>query len=136
MDVKRSIATLVAGMLVAACLMVFLAPPYIGLAGRATPGTSDLQLPVFPGASLDTRLPADGEPRYLSFRTPAAPEEIRRYFAEGGHQNGWVFTGQVAGTAGVVLQDRNGRRLIIDVRAMSSCLLRCQQQIHYWLAAR
>lgn len=93
------------------------------------------EIPVFPGAALETRLPAQGEARYFSFRSHADPAQIRRFFIAGGDLDGWRFTGLVAGSAGVILQDMNGRRLIIDVKETAFCLLRCSQQIDYWMTA-
>jgi hypothetical protein len=136
MEIKWKIAALVAGLAGTVCLTVLLAPQLSLSAGMEDAAGSHLHLPVFPGASLETKLPAQGEARYLTFRSYADPEQIHRYFTDSANLDGWEFTGQIAGSSGVVLQDRNGRRLIIDVRAMSSCLLQCRQQIYYWLTAK
>lgn len=136
MEVRWNIVALGAGLAVMVCLTLLIAPQLFRSPDMGDAASPGLDLPVFPGASLVARLPAQGEPHYLSFRSNADSEQIRRYFTDSANLDGWTFTGQGAGNAGVVLQDRDGRRLIIDVRAMSSCLLSCRQQIHYWLSAR
>lgn len=99
-------------------------------------GAAMLMIPVFPGSTLLSRLPELGEARYLSFGSYSEPEEIRRYFTANEGLGDWRFTGETAGSAGVVLKDGHGQRLIIDVRANSSCLLFCQHLINYWLTAK
>lgn len=93
-------------------------------------------IPVFPDSTLLSRLPEQGEAQYLSFGSYSDPEEIRRYFTTSTHLDGWEFTGETAGSAGVVLKDDDGRRLIIDVKVDPSCLLFCRHLINYWLATR
>lgn len=95
-----------------------------------------LTIPIFPGSSLLSKLPEQGEAHYLSFGSHSEPEEIRRYFTTSTNLDGWKFTGETVGNAGVVLKDDNGRRLIIDVKVDPSCLLFCQHLINYWLATR
>lgn len=104
-------------------------------ASRNDPGP-DIRIPVFPDSSLLLKLPEQGEAHYLSFGSHSRPEEIRRYFTTSTNLDGWKFTGETAGSAGVVLRDDNGRRLIIDVKVDPSCLLFCQHLINYWLATR
>ena len=114
------------------------------LAGRqgshVDAGTNDtgyaLMIPVFPDSTLLSKLPERGEARYLSFGSHSEPEVIRRYFTTNTNLDGWRFTGETAGSAGVVLKDGSGRRLIIDVKVDATCLLFCQHLISYWLATR
>jgi hypothetical protein len=136
MTVGRKTGIALIGLIGAGCLAV--------LAGQQVlhPSMMDGQMeaghaiPVFPGSSLVSKLPAQGEARYLSFGSYSEPEEIRRFFTEDQNLGDWKYTGQTAGSSGVVLRDGDGRRLIIDVRMATSCLLICQHQIHYWLAAK
>ncbi|MBK9130596.1 MAG: hypothetical protein IPM20_02985 [Gammaproteobacteria bacterium] len=124
------------GLVAMACLAALASRhgPHIDASSRGI--APALTIPVFPDSSLLSKLPEQGEARYLSFGSHSEPEEIRRYFTTSTNLDGWKFTGETAGSAGVVLKDDNGRRLIIDVKVDPSCLLFCQHLINYWLATR
>ena len=136
MEVRHKVVLLTTGLVAAAALVVIIARQLLPGPQVFEAENSGFPIPVFPGSALEARVPAQGEVRYLSFRSPADPEEIRRYFSDDANLSGWSFTGRIAGNTGMILQDGTGRRMIIDIKAMSSCLLSCQQYIHYWLAEK
>lgn len=133
MSVGRKTRVALVGLIGAGCLAVFAGQQIFHTTATDRRAETDLAIPVFPDSSLVSKLPAQGEARYLSFGSYSKPDEIRRFFTEDQNLGDWRYTGQTAGSGGVVLRDGDGRRLIIDVR-MTSCLLICQHQIHYWLA--
>ncbi|MCC6302004.1 MAG: hypothetical protein IT489_04290 [Gammaproteobacteria bacterium] len=118
------------------CLTVLAGRRVSHVAAVENDGAATLVIPVFPGASLLSKLPEQGEASFLSFGSYSEPEEIRRYFTMNEDLGDWRFTGETAGSAGVVLKDGHGRRLIVDVRVNSSCLLFCQHLINYWLTTK
>jgi hypothetical protein len=135
MDVSQK-AGVLAVLVTAATPGALFGPKFFPASRLPAATTSGLQVPVFPDSVPERRQPAEGEARYLSFRSQADPEQIRRYFTEDGNLAGWRFTGRLAGSAGMILQDNKGRRLIIDIKSMSCCLLMCQQHIHNWQAEK
>lgn len=118
------------------CLSTLVGQQISRIANASDHGNSDLPVPIFPGSVLKSRLPPQGEASYLAFGTYADPEKIRQYFTDEKNLVGWRYVGDISGNDGLILQDAEGRRLIVDVRTMSSCLLLCQHQITYWLTSK
>ncbi|MCC6209393.1 MAG: hypothetical protein IT488_14760 [Gammaproteobacteria bacterium] len=131
---RRKTGVILIGLIAVICLTALVAWPSSDLGVGKDDMASSYMIPVYPGSSLLSRLPERGEANYLSFGSYSEPEEIRRYFTSNTNLKGWKFTGETAGNAGVVLNDENGRRVVIDVKVDSTCLLFCPHLINYWLA--